>query len=62
MSVEDDLEDYTRRAVNLKNEETMATDDETRQRTKDLRSVLFMKAEGLIARNPRALKAKAMMV
>ena len=62
MSVEDDLEDYARRAVDLENEEKMATDDEARQRTKDLRSVLFMKAEGLIARNPRALKAKAMMV
>ena len=62
MGVEDDLEDCARRAVDLANEEKMATDDETRQHTKDLRSVLFMKAEGLIARNPRALKAKARMV
>jgi hypothetical protein len=36
----------------------VATDHETRQRTKDMRSVLFMEAEGLIARNPRALERK----
>jgi hypothetical protein len=34
MSVEDDLEDYARHAVDLENEEKMATDDEARQRTK----------------------------
>jgi hypothetical protein len=62
MTVGDDLENYARRAVGLENEAKIATDGETRQRTHDLRSVLLMDAEGLIARSPQALKAKAMMV
>jgi hypothetical protein len=61
MTVEENLEDFARRAVALAQEEKRASDCETRQRAKDMRSVLFMNAEGLIARNPRALKAKARM-
>jgi hypothetical protein len=62
MSVEDDLQDFARHAVAFANETRTATDDETRQRYQDRRSVLLMDAEGLIARNPGALKAKAMIL
>jgi hypothetical protein len=62
MSVEDDLQDFARRAVAFANEAKTATVDEIRQRYQDKRSVLLMDAEALIARNPGALKAKAMMV
>ena len=62
MSVEDDLQGFARLAIAFANEAKTATDDETRQRCRDKRSVLLMDAEGLIARNPAALKAKAMMV
>lgn len=62
MSVADDLQDLARRAVAFANEAKTAADDETEQRCRDKRSVLLMEAEALIARNPDALKAKAMMV
>ncbi len=62
MSVEDTLEDYARRAMSLKNVANTATDHEARQHNQDRQSTLYMDAEGLIARNPRAFKAKALMV
>ena len=62
MSVEDDLEAYAGRAVELTNEIERMTHHESKERIQGLRSVLLMDAEGLIARNPRALKAKAMIV
>jgi hypothetical protein len=62
MSVEDDLQEFARRAVAFANEAKTATDDEMTQRYQDKRSVLFLDSEGLIARTPGALKAKAMMV
>jgi hypothetical protein len=62
MSVEDDIEEFARRAVALTNDEKTAIDDEAKQHAQDMKSVLFTDAEGLIARSPQALKAKARMV
>ena len=62
MSVEDDFEEYARRIAASRNEEKSATDDDAKQRVREIRSVLFMNVEGLIARSPQALQAKAQMV
>jgi hypothetical protein len=62
MTVEDDLQGFARRAVVLANEAKTATDNETRRLCQDKRNVMLMEAEQLIARNPGALKAKAMIV
>lgn len=62
MSVEGDLEEYARRMTSLINEEKAATHDEARERSKNIRNVLLMDGEGLMARSPEALKAKAKMI
>jgi hypothetical protein len=62
MSVEDDLEEYARRVNASRSKEKTTTDPQMIERAQNMRAVLLMDAEGLIARSPQALKAKAKMI
>lgn len=62
MNREDQLQHFARLAVEYANRAKTATGNEEKERFQAMRSVVLMDAEGVLARSPAALRAKAIML